>query len=164
MAKKGAGVIESRTLNDAVVVTESDAGPYGQHISAGDHQLVADEPAAVGGADSGATPYDLLLASLGSCTAITVRMYAERKGWPLRHITVRLRHRRIHATDCLDCETRIGELDHIERELQFDGELTDEQRARLLNIAEHCPVHRLLHSEVHISTTQSAPDTARAND
>jgi uncharacterized OsmC-like protein len=153
LAKKGVSVTESRTLRDAVVVTESEAGPYGQRITTGGHQLFADEPAAVGGADSGPTPYDLLLAGLGACTVITVRMYAERKGWPLRHITVRLRHRRIHATDCQGCETTIGQLDHIEREMQFEGELTDGQRARLLDIAERCPVHRTLHSEVLISTT-----------
>jgi len=153
-------VTESQTLRDAVVVTDSGASPYGQRITAGGHQLTADEPADVGGADSGPTPYDLLLASLGSCTAITVRMYAERKGWPLRHVTVRLRHQRIHAKDCADCETAAGQLDHIERELQFDGELTGEQRARLLDIAERCPVHRMLRSQVHISTTQSAADSA----
>ena len=114
--------------------------------------------AAVGGADSGPTPpYDLLLAGLGACTAITVRMYAERKGWPLRNITVRLRHRRIHASDCASCETRTGQLDHIEREIHFDGELSDEQRARLLDIAERCPVHRMMHSEVIISTTERLP-------
>jgi putative redox protein len=149
-------VTESPALRDAVIVTDSDAGPYSERIDAGGHQLVADEPTTVGGADSGPTPYDLLLASLGACTAITVRMYAERKGWPLRNVTVRLRHRRIHATDCANCETRTGQLDHIERELEFDGDLTDEQRARLLDIAERCPVHRMLHSEVLISTTQSA--------
>jgi putative redox protein len=149
-------VTESRTLRDAVVVTESDAGPYGQLITAGGHQLAADEPAAVGGADSGPTPYDLLLSGLGACTAITVRMYAQRKGWPLRNVTVRLRHSRIHATDCVDCETKLGQVDHIERELQFDGDLTAEQRTRLLSIAERCPVHRMLNSEVRISTTQSA--------
>jgi uncharacterized OsmC-like protein len=147
-------VTESRTLRDTVVVTESEAAPYGQRIAAGGHQLTSDEPATVGGADSGPTPYDLLLSSLGACTSITVRMYAERKGWPLRRVTVRLRHRRIHARDCEDCETETGYLDHIERELQFDGELTEEQRARLLDIAERCPVHRLLHSEVLTSTTE----------
>jgi putative redox protein len=149
-------VDESPKLDEAVVVTESGAGPYSQCITAGGHQLAADEPMAVGGADSGPTPYDLLLASLGSCTAITVRMYAQRKGWLLRRVTVRLRHGRVHATDCVDCETKIGQLDHIERELQFDGELTADQRARLLGIAEHCPVHRLLQSEVLISTTENA--------
>ncbi len=139
---------------DVVVVTESQARPYGQRITVGDHVLAADEPAAVGGADSGPTPYELLLAGLGACTAITVRMYADRKGWPLRHITVRLRHERVHARDCADCETRTGQLDHIERELQFDGELTREQRARLLEMAERCPVHRTLHSEVRVSTSE----------
>jgi putative redox protein len=143
--------------DDVVVVTESGAGPYGQRIIAGGHQLVADEPAAIGGADSGPTPYDLLLAGLGACTAITVRMYADRKGWPLRQTTVRLRHRRIHATDCAYCETRTGQLDQIDRELQFEGELTDDQRARLLGIAERCPVHRTLHSEVLVTTIEDQP-------
>jgi len=143
--------------HDVVVVTESDARPYGQRITAGGHQLVADEPAAIGGADSGPTPYDLLLAGLGACTAITVRMYADRKGWPLRQTTVRLRHQRIHAKDCADCETRTGQMDQIERELQFEGELTDSQRARLLDIAERCPVHRTLHSEVLVATTEDRP-------
>jgi len=142
---------------EVVVVTESGARPYGQRITAGGHQLVADEPAAIGGSDSGPTPYDLLLAGLGACTAITVRMYADRKGWPLRQTTVRLRHRRIHATDCASCETRTGQLDQIERELQFEGELTDDQRARLMDIAERCPVHRTLHSEVLVATTEDRP-------
>jgi putative redox protein len=144
-------------LRDVVVVTESGARPYGQRITAGGHQLIADEPAAIGGADSGPTPYDLLLAGLGACTAITVRMYADRKGWPLRQTTVRLRHQRIHAKDCADCETRTGQMDQIERELQFEGELTDSQRARLLDIAERCPVHRTLHSEVLVSTAETGP-------
>jgi uncharacterized OsmC-like protein/alpha-beta hydrolase superfamily lysophospholipase len=140
-----------------VVVTESGAGPYGQRITASGHQLVADEPAAIGGTDSGPTPYDLLLAGLGACTAITVRMYADRKGWPLRQTTVRLRHRRIYATDCAECETSTGQLDQIDRELQFEGELTDDQRARLMGIAERCPVHRTLHSEVLVTTTEDRP-------
>jgi putative redox protein len=119
-------------------------------------ELTADEPAGVGGADSGPTPYDLLLAALGSCTAMTVRMYAERKGWPLRHVTVQVRHQRVHAADCAVCDTKVGLLDHIERELEFDGELTEEQRARLMDIAERCPVHRILNSEAFISTTEKA--------
>jgi putative redox protein len=143
--------------DDVVVVTESGAGPYGQRITAGGHQLVADEPATIGGADSGPTPYDLLLAGLGACTAITVRMYADRKGWPLRQTTVRLRHQRMYAKDCADCETKSGLMDQIERELQFEGELTDSQRARLLDIAERCPVHRTLHSEVLVSTAEREP-------
>jgi putative redox protein len=140
--------------HDVVVVTGSEAHPFGQRIIAGGHQLVADEPAVIGGADSGPTPYDLLLAGLGACTAITVRMYADRKGWPLRQMTVRLRHSRIHATDCADCETKSGQLDQIDRQLHFEGELTDDQRARLIAIAERCPVHRTLHSEVLVATTE----------
>ena len=143
--------------HDVVVVTGSEAHPFGQRITAGGHQLVADEPAAIGGADSGPTPYDLLLAGLGACTAITVRMYADRKGWPLRQMTVRLRHSRIHAVDCLDCETKTGQLDQIERELHFEGDLTDDQRTRLMSIAERCPVHRTLHSEVLVATTEDRP-------
>lgn len=138
-----------------VVVAESNARPYGQRITVGGHELLADEPVEIGGAATGPGPYDLLLAALGACTAITVRMYAERKSWPLRHITVRLRHRRVHAKDCADCETKIGWMDRIERELQFDGELTDEQRTALLDIAERCPVYRTLHSAVTISTTDA---------
>jgi len=143
-------------LRGVVVVAESDARPYGQRITVGGHELLADEPAEIGGAGTGPGPYDLLLAALGACTSITVRMYAERKSWPLRHITVRLRHRRVHAKDCADCETKTGWMDRIERELQFDGELTDEQRAALLDIAERCRVHRTLHSQVAISTTEAA--------
>jgi uncharacterized OsmC-like protein len=146
------------TERGVVVVTESDARPYGQRIIVGEHELTSDEPSTIGGADSGPTPYDLLLAGLGACTAVTLRMYAERKSWDLRHVTVRLRHDRIHARDCVDCETSVGWLDHIQREVQLEGDLTDEQRARLLAIAEHCPVHRTLHSEVVISTVGSTPD------
>lgn len=146
------------TERGVVVVTESDARPYGQRIIVGEHELTSDEPSTIGGADSGPTPYDLLLAGLGACTAVTLRMYAERKSWDLRHVTVRLRHDRIHARDCVECETSVGWLDHIQREVQLEGDLTGEQRARLLAIAEHCPVHRTLHSEVVISTVGSAPD------
>jgi uncharacterized OsmC-like protein/alpha/beta superfamily hydrolase len=138
-----------------VVVTESDARPYGQLITAGGHHLTADEPAAFGGADSGPGPYDLLLAALGACTSMTVRMYAERKGWALRHTTVRLRHERVHATDCAGCETPTSMLDHIQRELTLDGDLSAEQRARLLAIAEHCPIHRTLRTGALVSTTES---------
>jgi uncharacterized OsmC-like protein len=141
---------------DGVLVTESDARPYGQRIVAGGHELLADEPGEIGGADTGPTPYDLLLAGLGACTSMTVRMYADRKGWPLRQVSVRLRHQRIHAKDCAVCETEIGFLDHIEREVRLDGDLTSEQRARLIAIAERCPVHRSLNSEVIITTEPAA--------
>jgi uncharacterized OsmC-like protein len=134
------------------VVVHGDAGGYAQQILAGAHALTADEPIESGGTDIGPPPYDLLLAALGACTSMTVGMYARRKAWPLESVTVRLRHSRIHAADCADCETNEGMLDRIERDVQFIGALTDEQRAKLLEISDKCPVHRTLSSEVDIQT------------
>ena len=135
----------------AVVVRGSGAGLV-QEIHAGRHRLVADEPVSAGGTDAGPSPYDLLIAALGACTSMTVGMYARRKSWPLEEITVRLRHSKIHATDCAECETKEGMLDRIERDLHFTGPLTDEQRSKLLEIANKCPVHRTLTSEIDIET------------
>lgn len=135
-----------------VIVTESGTGTYTQQITLGNHQLVADEPRPVGD-DAGPTPYDLLLAGLGACTSMTVRMYANRKGWPLERVRVSLRHSRIHAEDCADCETTKGLIDHIDRDIELTGDLDDEQRQRLLNIAERCPVHQTLTSEIHTATS-----------
>jgi putative redox protein len=127
-------------------------GPQGwtQQISAGRHPLVSDEPVSAGGADLGPTPYDLLLGALGSCTSITVSMYARRSGWPLEGVTVTLRHQKIHAADCADCDTKVERLDRIEVELALTGPLTEEQRARLLAIAGRCPVHQTLTSKIDI--------------
>ncbi|OBF42304.1 osmotically inducible protein C [Mycobacterium sp. ACS1612] len=135
------------------VVTVSGTGPrsYTQHITAGAHHLIADEPTPVG-ADAGPTPYDLLLAALGACTSMTVRMYADRKGWALEDVRVTLRHSRIHAEDCVHCETTKGRIDHIDKEVAFVGDLDDAQRQRLLQIAERCPVHQTLVSEIDIAT------------
>jgi uncharacterized OsmC-like protein len=135
----------------SVVVRGSAAG-FAQEIHAGRHRMVADEPASAGGTDTGPSPYDLLLASLGACTSMTVAMYARRKAWPLDEVTVHLRHSKIHAADCADCETREGMLDRIERDIHFVGKLTDEQRSKLLEIANKCPVHRTLTSEIDIET------------
>ena len=137
-----------------VVVDEDGNGSLGQRITAGRHVLTADEPVPIG-ADRGPSPYDLLLAAFGACTSMTVRMYADRQQWPLEHVTVRLRHSRIHAKDCADCETRVGMLDRIDRTIEFDGDLDDDQRRRLLEIADKCPVHRTLGSEIDIRATEA---------
>ena len=135
-----------------VTVTETREGKFTQVITAGQHRLRADEPVAAGGADTGPTPYDLLLAALGACTSMTIRMYADLKQLPLAKVTVRLKHDKVHAQDCADCETREGKLDRIDREIELEGGLDDAQRAKLLEIANKCPVHRTLHSEVWIPT------------
>lgn len=135
-----------------VTVSEAHDGKFAQAIRAGAHAVRADEPASVGGDDSGFTPYDLLLAGLGACTSMTLRMYADQKKWPLEHVSVHLVHRKVHAEDCAECETRDGKVDRIEREIAITGDLDDAQRARLLEIADKCPVHRTLHSEVSITT------------
>ncbi len=137
-----------------VIVTAAGEGRYTQQVSTPGHTFVADEPLSVGGTDRGPNPYELLLASLGSCTAITVRMYADRKGIPLVRTTVRLKHDRIHAEDCETCETEHGMLSRITREIEFEGDLDDDQRARLMKIADHCPVHRTLTSEIVIETNE----------
>lgn len=135
-----------------VIVTETGTGTYTQEIIAGEHRLTADEPRPVGD-DDGPTPYDLLLAGLGACTSMTVRMYANRKDWPLRQVRVTLRHSRIHAKDCAECETTIGWISQIDREIELTGDLDDGQRQKLMDIAERCPVHQTLTGQVRISST-----------
>ena len=137
-----------------VTVTETGSGTFTQQITAGHHQLVSDEPRPIGD-DAGPTPYDLILAGLGACTSMTVRMYADRKGWSLERVRVTLRHSRIHAKDCADCETSTGFIDHIDRDVELSGDLDDSQRQRLQHIAERCPVHQTLTSEVDIATSLS---------
>jgi len=145
---------ETTTLStpqqDQVVVRTEES--YTSQVLANGHGLLLDEPLAVGGNNLGPTPYDYLLAGLGGCTGITLRMYADRKGWPLDAVEVHLRHDKIHAQDCAECENSEGKIDQIERELKLEGALTEEQRTRLLEIAEKCPVHRTLHSEIHVVT------------
>src|SRR5262249_18957537 len=127
---------------------------FQQEVSVGAHRLLADEPVKAGGLDSGPGPYDLLLAALGACTAMTLRLYAERKALPLDEVTVRLHHAQIHAADCESCETKEGMLDRIDRTITLSGTLDDGQRARLLEIADKCPVHRTLTSEIEIRTSE----------
>ncbi len=136
----------------AEVIVRGNASGFAQEVIAGSHRIVSDEPVAAGGTDTGPSPYDLLLAALGSCTSMTVAMYARRKAWPLREVTVRLRHSRIHVEDCADCETKEGMLDRIERDIELTGTLTEDQRGKLLEISNRCPVHRTLTSEIDIKT------------
>ncbi len=135
-----------------VVVRETRASKLQQSIALGPHHLTADEPLSVGGQDSGPGPYDLLLAALGACTSMTMRLYADRKLLPLDLITVTLRHNKIHAEDCAACETKVGLIDQLEREIHMDGALDEEQRRKLMEIADKCPVHRTLTSEIRIVT------------
>ncbi len=121
-------------------------------IMANGFPIVADEPKSVGGTNLGPTPYDLLTASLGACTSMTLRMYADRKQWPLEAVTVDLKYRKMHARDCERCETEEGKIDHIERVIALEGDLDQEQKKRLMEIADRCPVHRTLHSEIHVET------------
>lgn len=133
--------------DDATVTVSIGRDRFATDIVAGGHTLRADEPASVGGADTGPTPYGYLLAALGGCTAITLRMYADRKGWPLEGVQTRLSHQRVHARDCEQCESESGRVDIIRLELELIGDLDDDQRTRLLDIAKKCPVHRTLVSE-----------------
>ena len=135
-----------------VVVRETRNSKFQQIISTGPHRLLADEPVAAGGEDSGPGPYDFLLASLGACTSMTMRMYADRKSLPLERVTVTLKHQKIHAEDCAECETKAGMLDQIDRVIAMEGALDAEQRSKLMEIADKCPVHRTLTSEIRILT------------
>lgn len=139
-----------------VIVTGTGPDALAQEVIAGPHGFLVDEPVALGGAETGPTPYDLLLAALGSCTAITLRLYAKRKGWPLRNVTVALRHARVHVTDCAGCETAPMQVEEIRRTLTLEGPLDQDQRARLLEIADKCPVHRTLEGRVHVRTSLAA--------
>lgn len=151
--------LEAKDPEDNRLTVRTGRDHYRTEILANGHTLIADEPVSVGGTNAGPTPYDLLLAGLGACTAITLRMYADRKEWPLESVTVRLRHRKVHARDC-DCETdHQGRLDLIERALTFEGPLDAEQQARLLEIADRCPVHRTLEGPLVIKTTHEVPET-----
>ncbi len=130
------------------------SGPirYIRNISVGPHLFQSDEPSDYGGNDAGPNPYELLLAALGACTSITVRMYAERKQWPLQEVHVAPSYARVHAEDCAECDTKNVIVDQIELGISFTGDLSEDQRRRLLEIANKCPVHRTLASQVQIHT------------
>ena len=137
-------------IREAVVRGKADG--FAQEITVGGHQLLADEPRTYGGTDTGPTPYDLLAAALGTCTSMTVSLYARRKAWPLESVTVRLRHSKVHADDCAECDTKVRLLDRIELDVELHGDLSEDQRTRLLEIANKCPVHKTLTSEIDIRT------------
>ncbi len=136
----------------SVVVRETRNSKFQQTVSIGPHLLLADEPASAGGEDTGPGPYDFVLAGLGACTSMTMRLYADRKSLPLERTTVTLSHSKIHAEDCAECETKAGMLDQIDRVIAMEGVLDAEQRKKLMEIADKCPVHRTLTSEIHIVT------------
>jgi uncharacterized OsmC-like protein len=142
--------IEGTERKPADVVVRGNASGFLQEIVSGEHHLRADEPVDVGGSDAAPGPYDYLLIGLGACTSMTVGLYARNKKWPLENISVSLRHSRIHAKDCAECETKDGMLDRIDVEIGLSGALTPEQRAKLMEIAGKCPVHRTLKSEINI--------------
>jgi putative redox protein len=145
------------------VIVRGGATGFAQQIQVGAHQLSADEPIESGGTDTGPSPYDLLLAALGSCTSMTIGLYARRRNWPLQEVVVSLWHSKIHAADCAECETREGKIDRIEREIQLIGSLTSEQRSKLMQIADKCPVHRTLTSEINIRTREKpAPSSQQS--
>ena len=148
--QSGSKSISSKAGTPRDVVVYGDAEGFAQEILIGPHRLAADEPTEMGGTDEGPTPYDLLLAGLGTCTSMTVALYARRKSWSLEGVTARLWHSRIHAVDCAECETQEGKIDRIELNIEFAGQLSNEQQSKLLEIARKCPVHRTLTSEVDI--------------
>ncbi|MCS3613339.1 bifunctional alpha/beta hydrolase/OsmC family protein [Salinibacter ruber] len=145
---------------DEDVVTRTE-GTYRTAIQAGQHALVGDEPESVGGDDDGPTPYGFLLSALGSCTGMTLRMYADRKEWPLDETIVRLSHEKVHAEDCENCDTEQGQVDRITREIEIRGRLSDDQRERLFEIANKCPVHRTLLGDVDVRSSLRSRDDAQ---
>ncbi|WP_022835804.1 bifunctional alpha/beta hydrolase/OsmC family protein [Salisaeta longa] len=132
------------------IVARTPAEGFRTDVVAGAHRFTADEPESVGGTDTGPTPYDLLAAALGTCTSMTLRMYADRKDWPLEEAVVAVTHEKIHAEDCEECATEEGKIDRLTRSIQVEGALDAEQRGRLLEIANKCPVHRTLTSEINV--------------
>jgi uncharacterized OsmC-like protein len=150
MDSSTAATSDQTNTTPADVVVRGNVSGFLQEIVSGKHHLRADEPVSAGGGNAAPSPYDYLLIALGVCTSMTVGLYARRKQWPLENITVSLRHSRIHAKDCEECETKEGMLDRIETEIELTGSMNSEQRAKLIEIAAKCPVHRTLKSEINI--------------
>ncbi len=138
------------------VVVNGPATGFRTEVEVGGHHLVVDEPRPVGGTDEGPSPYEMLLAALGACTAMTLRLYADRRKWPLERARITLQHRKVHAQDCADCDRKPAKMDVVDRVVFLDGPLTDEQRARLMEIADRCPVHQTLSSQIRVNTRMGA--------
>ena len=151
------GALEGSVSPGTVVVASTGIGSFQQLLLDGRHALYADEPRSAGGDDTGPSPYELLLMALGSCTSMTVHLYAARKKWPLEQVVVRLRQERAHARDCADCEQPGAMVHRIEKTIELIGTLDEAQRRRLLEIADQCPVHRTLTSKIEIESALAAP-------
>lgn len=136
--------------NPSIVSVESASGKFQQSVRVGKHVFLADEPESFGGDDTGPSPYDLLLAALGTCTSMTMKMYADRKGIPLEGVLIELEHSRDHVDDCATCNNDDNRIDVIDRSITLHGDLTDEQRQKLMEIAGKCPVHRTLENRIDI--------------
>ena len=150
--RRDRSALEASLSVGTVVVASTGVGAFQQLMLDGRHALHADEPRSAGGDDTGPGPYELLLMALGSCTSMTVHLYAARKKWPLQQVVVRLRQERAHARDCADCEQPGAMVHRIEKTIELIGALDDAQRRRLLEIADHCPVHRTLTSKIEIES------------
>ena len=151
--RRDIAALQALATGGTAVVASTGQGKFEQVMLDGRHTLIADEPVSAGGADVGPGPYELLVMSLGACTSMTVRLYADRKKWLLEQCVVRLRRTKVYTEDCANCENPKSMIDRIYREIEFIGVLDAEQRSRLLEIADHCPVHRTLSSKIDIKTT-----------
>jgi putative redox protein len=151
-ARQDAQTLQQSIVPGTVIVASTGTGPFEQVLLNGRHALRADEPAAVGGGDVGPSPYELLLMALGSCTSMTVNMYATRKKWTLDQVVVRLKHERVYADDCVNCEDPKSKIDRIWCSIQFIGDLDEAQQSRLIEISKQCPVHRTLTNKIDIRT------------
>jgi putative redox protein len=156
--RRDPNMLQSSITSGTVIVASTGKGAFEQVMLDGRHVLHADEPVAAGGGDTGPGPYELLLMALGSCTSMTVHLYAVRKKWPLEQVVVSLSQERVHVQDCTNCEDPGAMVHRIEKRIELIGPLDDVQRARLMEIADHCPVHRALTSRIEIrSALVSAP-------
>lgn len=140
--------------NPSIVTVETATGKFQQRVSMGQHELLADEPLSFGGTDTGPSPYDYLLTALGTCTSMTIKMYADKKGIPLESVHIELEHSREHVADCDGCSNEDNRIDVIDRSISLRGGLSDEQRGKLMEIADKCPVHRTLENRIDIHSTE----------